>query len=82
MKDLKVEIITLNTRIPVSFYGNLGVLYSYFTVINDDDYDRSVYGNNGNCKNASFKTTYKIADTDEYPNLFGGVVTVGASVRF
>ncbi len=74
--------ITLNTKIPVSFYGNLGVLYSYFTVINDDDYDRSVYGNNGNCKNASFKTPYKIADTDEYPNLFGGVITVGASVKF
>lgn len=74
--------ITLNTKFPVSFYGNLGVLYSYFTVINYDDYDRSVYGNNGNCKNASFKTPYKIADTDEYPNLFGGVVTVGASVRF
>ena len=74
--------VSLNTKFPVSFYGNVGFLYSYYTVINDEDYDRSVYGNNGNCKNASFKTPYTIADTDEYPNLFGGVITIGASVRF
>ena len=74
--------MTFNTKYPISVYGNAGLLYSYFTVIDSDKYDRSVYGNNGNCKDVDFKTPYTVADTEEYPKTFGGVITIGASVRF
>ena len=74
--------MTFNTKYPISVYGNAGLLYSYFTVIDSEKYDRSVYGNNGNCKDVDFKTPYSIADNDEYPNVLGGVITIGANVRF
>lgn len=74
--------VSLNSKVPVSFYGNLGIMFSYFTVIDDEKYDRSVYGNNGNCKDVNFKTPFDIAGTDEYPTLFGAVMTVGVSINF
>ena len=72
----------LNTKLPVSFYGNLGLMFSYFTVIDAEKYDRSVYGNNGNCKDADFDTPFDIANTDEYPTLFGAVLTIGVNINF
>ena len=57
-------------------------MFSYFTVIDEVKYDRSVYGNNGNCKDVDFKTPFDIAGTDEYPTLFGAVMTVGVSINF
>lgn len=74
--------VSLNTKLPISFYGNLGFLFSYFTLIDSENYDRSVYGNNGNCKNANFNTPISIANTDEYPTLFGAVLTVGVNINF
>ncbi len=74
--------VILNTKYPVSVYGNAGLLYSYYTIIDSEKYDRSVYGNNGNCKDVDFKTPYEIADNDEYPNVIGGVITIGVEVRF
>ena len=73
---------TVNTKYPLSFYGNLGLMFSYFTVIDSDKYDRSVYGNNGNCKDVDFKTPFSIANTEEYPTLFGAVLTVGISINY
>lgn len=74
--------VTLNTKIPLSFYGNLGLMFSYFTIINPENYDRSVYGNNGNCKDVDYSTPFDIANTDEYPNLFGAVLTLGIRINF
>ena len=74
--------ISLNTKIPVSFYGNLGFMFSYFTKIDDAKYDRSEYGNNGNCKDVDFSTPFDIANTDEYPTIFGSVLTLGATINF
>lgn len=73
---------SLNTKIPLSFYGNLGLMFSYFTVIDPENYDRDVNGNNGNCKDADFSTPIDIANTDEYPNLFGAVLTLGVRINF
>lgn len=73
---------SLNTKIPVSFYGNLGLMFSYFTVIDSENYDRDVNGNNGNCKNADFSTPFDIANTEEYPNIFGAVLTLGVNINF
>lgn len=73
---------TLNTKVPVSFYGNLGIIFSYFTIINPDNYDRSVPGNEGNCKNADFSTPISIAGTDEYPTMFGAVLTLGVRINY
>ena len=74
--------VSLNSKVPVSFYGNLGVMFSYFTVIDDENYNRDVNGNSGNCKDVNFKTPFDIAGTDEYPTLFGAVMTVGVSINF
>lgn len=74
--------VSLNSKVPVSFYGNLGVLFSYFTVIDDENYNRDVNGNSGNCKDVNFKTPFDIAGTDEYPTLFGAEMTVGVSINF
>ena len=57
-------------------------MFSYFTVIEDENYDRSVYGNNGNCKDVDFSTPFDIADTDEYPTMFGAVLTIGFSINY
>lgn len=67
---------------PIVITGDIGVVLSYYTVIDDDDYDRSVYGNNGNCKNAGWGTPYHIANSDEYPTTIGVVVTVGCKFFF
>lgn len=67
---------------PVEIYGDIGIVLSYYTVIDDDNYDRSVYGNNGNCANASWSTPYHIANTDEYPTTIGTVVTIGCKLFF
>lgn len=61
---------------------NLGFLYSYYTMIDSDNYDRSIYGNNGNCKNADFSTPYHFVDNDEYPVQFGVVMGCGLKVLF
>ena len=61
---------------------NLGFLYSYYTMIDSNDYDRSIYGNNGNCKNADFSTPYHFVDNDEYPVQFGVVMGCGFKVLF
>ena len=73
---------TLNTKYPLSFYGNLGFLFSYFTVIDQEKYTRDDYGNNGNCRDVDFKTPFDIANTDEYPTLFGAILTVGISINY
>lgn len=74
--------VSLNTKLPLSFYGNLGLMFSYFTMIDPENYDRDVNGNNGNCKDADFSTPIDIANTDEYPNLFGAVLTIGVRINF
>lgn len=71
--------ISLDTKIPVSFYGNLGFLFSYFTVIDSASHEPDEYGNH---TNVSFSTPFSIADNDEYRNLFGAVLTLGVTVSF
>lgn len=67
---------------PVEISGNIGLVISYYTVIDDEDYDRSVYGNNGNCANAGWSTPYHVANTDEYPTTIGAVITLGCKFFF
>lgn len=61
---------------------NLGFLYSYYTMIDSESYDRSVYGNNGNCKDVDESTKYFIVDTDEYPIQWGFVLGGTLKVTF
>ena len=67
---------------PVEIMGNIGIVLSYYTVIDDDNYNRDVYGNNGNCKNAGWGTSYHIANSEEYPTTIGAVVTLGCRFFF
>ena len=67
---------------PVEITGDLGLVLSYYTVIDDDNYDRSIPGNNGNCADVGWGTPYHIANTDEYPTTIGVVVSVGCKLFF
>ena len=73
---------TINTKYPISVYGNLGLIFSYFTVIDQEKYSRDDYGNNGNCRDVDFKTPFDISNSDEYPTLFGTVLTIGVSINY
>lgn len=74
--------VTGHFGLPFELSANLGFMYSYYTMIDDADYDRSIYGNNGNCANADFKTEYKSVDTNEYPVQYGVVFGLGAKIVF
>lgn len=74
-----------NVNRTLQFNLNLGFLYSYYTVIDDENYgryDEDNYGNNENCKNADFSTPYHFVNTDEYPVQFGIVAGLGLKVLF
>lgn len=71
-----------NIRRDLQLSVNLGFLYSYYTMIDSNDYDRSIYGNNGNCNNADFSTPYHFVDNEEYPVQFGVVMGCGFKVLF
>ena len=73
---------TKEFKLPFELSANMGFLYSYYTLIDSDDYTRSDYGNNGNCRNVSFSTPYEKVDTDEYPVQWGFVIGFGAKVSF
>ncbi len=61
---------------------NAGFLYSYYTMIDSDDYNRDIYGNNGNCNNVDFSTPYHFVDTEEYPVQTGVVAGFGLKVMY
>ena len=66
--------------IPIKVFANAGLMYSYYTMIDGAVYDkRKEYGNNGN-SGADMFTPFHIVDTDEYPALFGAVLTLGVSL--
>ena len=73
--------VTNKYKLPFELSANLGFMYSYYTMIDDENYDRSVYGNNGNCADADFSTKYHFVDTDEYPVQWGFVLGAGAKIR-
>lgn len=60
-----------NMNLPLKIFANLGMTYSYWTSIGDS-----------NKVTKSFETKYHKIDTDEYPTLFGGVLTIGAKISF
>ena len=65
---------------PIKVFANAGLMYSYYTMIDGAVYDkRKEYGNNGN-SGADKYTKFYIADTYEYPAIFGAVLTVGIKV--
>ncbi len=73
--------VTNKYKLPFELSANLGFMYSYYTMIDDENYDRSIYGNNGNCADADFSTKYHFVDTDEYPVQWGFVLGAGAKIR-
>ena len=65
---------------PVKLFTSAGLMYSYYTMIDSTVYEkRKALGNNGN-SGADKYTKFYIADTYEYPAIFGAVLTVGIKV--
>lgn len=64
-------------RYPVTFFGNIGFIYSYYTKI-----DQENYTNDGKCENCNFKTPYHKVNDEEYKNMTGVVLTLGCKIVF
>lgn len=63
-------------NLPLEVYGNLGFVYSYFTLI-----DSALYTRTGKAENVNRKTkSYKV-DTQEYPIQKGIVFTLGLKFK-
>lgn len=71
-----------NLKRTLQLNANAGFLYSYYTMIDSEKYDRSIYGNYGNCKDVDFSTKYYFVDNEEYPVQFGAVLGFGIKVTF
>ncbi len=66
-----------NFRYKFELYGNLGLVYSYYTVIASE-----AYTSDGKAENCNYETPYSVANNDEYPNLFGTVLNLGVGIKF
>ena len=66
---------TFKTKFPFEVYGNLGGVFSYFTMIDSAKYDSS-----GKAENCDFNTPFNIVNTSEYPMTFGLVLTLGVKI--
>ncbi len=69
--------VSKQTRIPFKVDLTLGFVISYFTAIDQSNYDnKDAYGNS----DANFDTPYSVIDTADYPFNFGPVFTIGFTV--
>lgn len=76
------DIQSKKSKVPFMLYGTVGVMYSYYTMIDSDVYNkRHEYGNNGN-SGADSKTLFHFVNTDEYPVQFGGVLSLGIKLFY
>lgn len=67
----------INCKYPVQLSLDLGFVFSYFTII-----DEANYTTDGKAENCNYSTPFYIANNDEYPNIFGSVLTIGVKVTF
>lgn len=68
--------------LPITLYGDMGVMYSYFTVLSEDGYANSHSDEEGfEYKKRSYSKASGDKE-DEYPSTFGVIVTVGMRVFF
>lgn len=65
-----------NPKCPFQIYGTVGFMYSYYTMIDDDDYEMTILGN----KKADKNTKYHWVDNNEYPVQCGAVISVGVKL--
>ena len=70
---MRASYSTKKTKVPFNVYGSLGFLYSYYTMIDDEDYEMTILGNH----KADGNTKYHFVDNDEYPVQCGIVMTLG-----
>ncbi len=66
------------SRLPFQVFATAGLIYSYYTVIDSDTYEKHYDTYSDSYQNsADSKTVYTAVDTDEYPVRFGGILTFG-----
>lgn len=76
------SIESKNSALPFMLYGTAGFMFSYYTAIDNDIYNkRHEYGNNGN-SGANRYTKYNFINTDEYPMQVGGTLSFGIKFLF
>lgn len=68
---------TLSSKYPVTFTTNLGFVYSYYSMIEQENYSID-----GKAENCDFSTPISVVNTQEYPQIFGAVLSLGVKVLF
>ena len=68
---------TLSSKYPVTFTTNLGFVYSYYSMIAQENYSID-----GKAENCDFSTPISVVNTQEYPQIFGAVLSLGVKVLF
>ena len=68
---------TLSSKYPVTFTTDLGFVYSYYSMIAQENYSI-----NGKAENCDFSTPISVVNTPEYPQIFGAVLSLGVKVIF
>lgn len=68
---------TLSSKYPVTFTTNLGFVYSYYSMIEQENYSID-----GKAENCDFSTPISVVNTQEYPQVFGAVLSLGVKVIF
>ena len=68
---------TLSSKYPVTFSTNLGFVYSYYSMIAQENYSID-----GKAENCDFSTPISVVNTQEYPQIFGAVLSLGVKVIF
>lgn len=68
---------TLSSKYPVTFTTDLGFVYSYYSMIAQENYSID-----GKAKNCNFSTPISVVNTPEYPQIFGAVLSLGVKVIF
>lgn len=58
--------------LPIELFGNIGFMYSYYTIIDNENYTRD-----GKAEKCGFSTKYQTVNTTEYPTQTGIVLTFG-----
>lgn len=68
---------TLSSKYPVTFTTDLGFVYSYYSMLSQENYSID-----GKAENCNFSTPISVVNTPEYPQIFGAVLSLGVKVIF
>jgi len=80
--------LNFNSKIPVQLSTNYGLMFSYYTVIDSEDYKDNMNLQSSDKKmkglmtGGSFSDKNKYVNSDEYPLQIGAIMSIGLKINF